>query len=357
MQRTKAFAFVTFPVWGTVVAIFYALGVFFKGLGWVLSHISKATWPILEPVWRLILKPVVKAVGSVLWFLVKHFFIGIGKTCAFLWPVLFRPFLNLVARPFKGLWWILLTIAPTFRYIQARKLKRNERHRNNTSIRQVDLEEAEPGPENVQALAGMVEDSLGRNPAVLKTAQLPSQPDGKKHMFSFNLTRGEPWLEAMMLITCESGSKSSCWACGIQICQGCARKVACEAPRTTQHFELCAPQCSKCYFDSECRTPQLYPNSWRCALHGGRYASEASSAPAALLNVQDVCPPCAALTREGLRKARETLEVEELRHLSRSNLKCKSCGQRIAGSGPRWWTCGCGMECRSEYHPAWGLKT
>lgn len=348
MQHTKVFAVVTFPVWGTIVAIFYAIGVFFKGLGWVLSHISKATWPILEPVWRLMLKPVLKTMGIILGCVVKYFFIGVWKTCAFLWLNLLRPFLNLVALPLKGLWWILSTIAPAFRYLRARKVKWNGRHRNSTSIRRFNLEGAEPSPE--------VDGNLGRDPAGLEPAQLSSQPDGKKHMFSFKLTRGEPWIEAMMLRTCESGSKSSCWACGIQICQGCARKVACDAPRTAQHFELCAPQCSKCYFESECRNPRSFPTK-NCVFHGGGYAPEKASKPVVLMNVQDVCPPCAGLTREGLREAREAQEVEELRHLSRSNLKCKSCGRRIAGSGPRWWACKCGMECKSEYHPAWGLET
>ncbi len=331
VQRETLAQVITFPVWGlcaaaglisaagslAVVAALCAVGYLLFGVGWVLAIIGKAAWPVIKPVWQL-LKAVV----------------------VFLWPVLFRPFLLLVTLPFWGTWWILSTIVPTFRYLRARRRKRRARPQS-TNI----------GRDNGQAEA-TVDDMLLDNGLSMELATQPPPPGGRKHMHLFKLTQWEPWLEATMLVTCEPGSKSSCWACGIQICAGCVRTAQCEAPRTAQHFELCAPQCSRCYFQRECRKPRSHPKT-TCALHPRPYAWQKE--PSAMVEVRRVCLPCAALTPQRRRETREALEVEELRHLSRSNLKCKSCSRKIAKSGPRWWTCRCGMECQSEYHPTWGL--
>jgi len=69
---------------------------------------------------------------------------------------------------------------------------------------------------------------------------------------------------------------------------------------------------------------------------------------------------------------RERRERGEIRHLAGSRmLRCSGCGGRIGGEGSvRWWWCGggvsgqegegeeggCGRECKSAVHPAWGER-
>ncbi len=357
VQKTKVATVVTFPVWGVCAGVgvasavagaaaVAAVGFLFYGLCWVLARIGKAAWHFLEPVWRLILKPILKGVG------------------VFLWPILFRPLLHLIALPFWTSWWIVSNIAPTFRYLSSRRLKRKAHDQSINTSR--DNGQAEPGTVATPALAGGILDNMllrsglsmelltiGRDATSLAATTQPTPSVDEKHMYSVKPTQPEPWLEAMMLVTCQRGSKSPCWACGVQICEGCVQTAQCEAPRTAQHFELCAPQCSRCYFQGECRKPRLRPEN-TCALHRRSYSGRQGTGVVADVEVRRVCPLCAALTPQRLREAREALEVEELRHLSQSDLKCKSCSRKVANNGPRWWACSCGMECKSEYHPAWG---
>lgn len=191
---------------------------------------------------------------------------------------------------------------------------------------------------------------------LLISGRHPAFPSGdEKHMYSLTRTKSEPWLEAMMLATCQRGSKLPCWACGTQICAGCEQTAKCAAPRTEPHFELCAPQCSWCYFQGECKNPRLHPKD-TCALHHRSNHGWQGSWAMGDKEVRRVCPPCAALTPQQLRETREAMEAEEIRYLSRANLKCKLCSRKIGNDGPRWWICSCGMECKSEYHPAWGSR-
>ena len=191
-------------------------------------------------------------------------------------------------------------------------------------------------------------------------------------------------LSAMRRRTCITGTKSSCWGCGGQICkvrvaicpllakkghrsrlfplrtpsphrfalidhfQACKTTRAIPDPPTTVHITQCDTVCASCYFFYACRSSTTFPvtNGLSCT-----HRQRTNGGPAK----RDLCSACSAGDDEAASAKRQEKEFEELKHLeSTANVFCSLCHGKMWRWVPRWWICSvCGVECRSSLHTHW----
>ncbi|KAK3389154.1 hypothetical protein B0H63DRAFT_94936 [Podospora didyma] len=174
-----------------------------------------------------------------------------------------------------------------------------------------------------------------------------------------------PLLPPLRVMTCWRGSKSSCWGCGVQICIGCKSTVEVPVsmtPLTTRHLNVCEARCVRCYVDKMCHSKSSGSRTRPCEHLKPTIAITATMAAEddddevveEEKQEQVVCSSCAAAAAEELRENREVREAKELFYLAKSTVSCGRCKRLLEDTGPRWWACcECGAECTSHYHPPW----
>ncbi|KAE8351977.1 hypothetical protein BDV28DRAFT_136027 [Aspergillus coremiiformis] len=154
----------------------------------------------------------------------------------------------------------------------------------------------------------------------------------------------ESKLEELRMYTCAINTpKEECRICRNQICKSCWTSVP--IPRTMgfKHLESCTPHCSPCFYRTYNRqTPPECP-------------IDTTEQVGPLVFDGNVCRDCAAMTDAEIQRVVERQGKAALYKFSSCALFCTECKKELPSSGPRWWMCPCGRECRHPVHPPWGL--
>jgi hypothetical protein len=285
------------------------------------------------------------------------------------WPFVLRPFFRVIGFPPRMLWRLLNNVGPTYRFI-ARRHAKWARHRKELSEAQDKRKKAAIAAGRSVAQAVFPSSHIPMQPGVaedtgpVELVQLFNEIGSGSEMQHMNDLRDRAIfstpnaalaLEKLRGVTCEPGSRASCWACGIGICALCKVHTEAQVPLTTCHLAQCTPRCSSCYYNTECQN-KYRKSLWSspCNVHKVRTTANLKEKAGEL---RDLCRACAASSPEIVREAREEREVQEMRHLAKGILRCGLCKRTLGKKGPRWWVCDCLAECSSEYHAAWGVKS
>ncbi|KAF8459248.1 hypothetical protein BDZ91DRAFT_742063 [Kalaharituber pfeilii] len=162
-------------------------------------------------------------------------------------------------------------------------------------------------------------------------------------------------------LTCEKGSKSSCYACGTQICSQCTCSAVIPEPEISSHLHRCKPCCSSCFYTQLCHHPHpknryRYSSNWERTTAQAKNPTWVNPPQCQCSRVRaegvkrDVCKNCERRTMKANMESRERRERAELMHLEMQDLLCLNefCQRTIRGateSGVRWWVC---TECKGE---------
>ncbi|KAE8376787.1 hypothetical protein BDV26DRAFT_264990 [Aspergillus bertholletiae] len=155
----------------------------------------------------------------------------------------------------------------------------------------------------------------------------------------------ESKLEELRVYTCSSEkAKQECRLCRAQICESCWASTLAPSTPMRRHLESCSPSCSSCFYKSY--VLKITPS---CDMD-----SISNAEPRYQYNHKNTCRNCAMMT-DSERIRMVVLEDEaELYKFSKEPLSCASCKKNLPASGPRWWICPCGQECRQSIHLPWG---
>ena len=222
---------------------------------WTISSILGAlnlSWKVTKIVLLTFFFPVVLAFGIIV--------LGFLAACTlyrwFLWlyryvspPIKWS--LWHLSWPLRILWFILVGIVPSVRYMTRARLKWVLKRRSCSGS--LDLEKGRhvSSPGSVLRTADTHQIWIEPHPsssnprlASDSPTQQPTQA-GDTESSKESLSKASPRARS-----CEHGDDWHCWACGIQACSQCSVEVS-GFPQTTQHF-FCEPRCSRCYLNTMC---------------------------------------------------------------------------------------------------------
>ncbi|KAF2202578.1 hypothetical protein GQ43DRAFT_470795 [Delitschia confertaspora ATCC 74209] len=170
-------------------------------------------------------------------------------------------------------------------------------------------------------------------------------------------------------------SKTECWVCTNQVCDGCSHTRSLNHPHLFFHLSNCTPYCSTCYTTRtlsstlhakprlqsprcKCEPPTSTPNVFQTWWRGKAYYDTHSAPSASSYLPRMVCTTCVGKSDTEileLRKKRTERELGDSRRVG----KCGSCAVNLRTKevkrGPVWWVCKkCLKECTSAYHAPWG---
>ncbi|KAB8228655.1 uncharacterized protein BDW43DRAFT_290570 [Aspergillus alliaceus] len=153
----------------------------------------------------------------------------------------------------------------------------------------------------------------------------------------------ESKVEELRIYTCTTeGIKEECRVCRTQICKSCCTSVPIPQTIPLEHLETCKLYCSTCFY----RDYNLKASS-SCWLNATKEGGTST--------YRKVCRDCAAMTDAEICRIVELQDQVEMYKFSKYSLFCAECKNQLPPSGPRWWVCSCGRECRHHVHPPWGL--
>ncbi|OGM45319.1 hypothetical protein ABOM_006403 [Aspergillus bombycis] len=160
----------------------------------------------------------------------------------------------------------------------------------------------------------------------------------------------ESKLEELRMYTCsDEQAKQECRLCRAQICESCWRSVPVPQTIIRTHLESCKPNCSRCFY----KNYNLKQSEW-CSMDA--ITNKRSEFQHGHYNqYENVCRGCAAMTDSEKLRVVELQDKAEMHKFSKGSLFCADCKVMLPPSGPRWWICLCGEECRHHIHPPWGL--
>ena len=180
------------------------------------------------------------------------------------------------------------------------------------------------------------------------------------------------------LYTCQYESKTSCWTCPKQTCDGCHQLPLIPQVGEFHHLECCVPYCKSCHYKysvcegrgfksirlstPECRCapdPAKPPNVYQLFFSAGKSRKRTERDSQRLQ--RPVCRECNKLTVEELvEKKTKATKAMLKRGVNCGGMKWTRCARsgcgKSLGAGPRFWVCSlpdCGKECVSYLHKAW----
>ncbi|KIN07109.1 hypothetical protein OIDMADRAFT_15993 [Oidiodendron maius Zn] len=154
----------------------------------------------------------------------------------------------------------------------------------------------------------------------------------------------------LRLNSCYGNTKSTCWICGIQICNECSGTRRCRVTSVSAHMELCQARCSKCFYSAinTLRRP-CYCSDTRKSNWGSSFS---------YVNVDRLlCRDCYKMKDIDRLALREKHDRMIYANLTQQPLSCAQCTEALPPTGPLWWVCSkCLLECRCHDHPGWRRK-
>lgn len=168
-------------------------------------------------------------------------------------------------------------------------------------------------------------------------------------------------VELLGIAACQPGTKSECWCCGTEICDGCTQFMNLMESASTTHIDHCKPYCSTCYYKGPCRRyvsgrekPDQYKTMCACVGRTSNVPYYQTGLLSDALTKRSVCRHCSSLDAKAALAVRESREKAEIKHLARQQWRCAICTRALRQGGPRWWGCSlCQKECLSDFHPIW----
>ncbi|KAI0508766.1 hypothetical protein F5B22DRAFT_619514 [Xylaria bambusicola] len=159
--------------------------------------------------------------------------------------------------------------------------------------------------------------------------------------------------------SCWGMVKADCWACGIQLCNGCSGSRMAPSSTVSFHISFCAATCSRCYYKSildPFSHGALFDTKLPCQCYDGRTKGFVNSF-GALPNhphARRLCRDCCIKKPDDILALRERRDQVMYSKLTQQPLSCFKCCKSLPRTGPRWWLCfACKRECRGGCHLGW----